>query len=51
MIVYDIECQECNATFTLKHHLNTSRYDVSYCPFCGGESVELEEYEEDEDWD
>jgi Zn finger protein HypA/HybF involved in hydrogenase expression len=51
MIVYDIECQECNATCLVKHNLNTSRYDVSHCPICGGENIELEEYEENEDWD
>ena len=46
MIVYEIECQECNATYEIKHHLNTSRYDIVYCSFCGSDNVEIEEYDE-----
>ena len=37
MIVYEIECQECNATYEIKHHLNTSRYDIAFCSFCGSD--------------
>ena len=43
MIVYEIECQECNATYEIKHHLNTSRYDIVYCSFCGSDNVEIED--------
>ena len=46
----EIECQECSATFHLKHDLNTSRYLIQWCPFCGGTSIELEEdYDEDDE--
>ncbi len=51
MIVYEIECQECNATYDIKHHLNTSRYDIVYCSFCGSDNIEIEEYDDDESWD
>jgi len=31
--------------------LNKSRYDISYCSFCGAEDIEMEEdYEEEEDY-
>ena len=43
MIVYEIECQECNATYEIKHHLNTSRYDIVYCSFCNSDNVEIED--------
>ena len=46
----DIECLECSATFTIKHDLNTSRYGLSNCPFCGGDEIDME-YDENEDWD
>ena len=49
MIVYEIECQECNATYEIKHHLNTSRYDIVYCSFCNSDNIEIEEYDDDED--
>tara|TARA_Y100000004_G_scaffold104730_1_gene117536 strand:+ start:1019 stop:1180 length:162 start_codon:yes stop_codon:yes gene_type:complete len=52
IIEIDIECQECNATYQLKHDLNTSRYMISCCPFCGSDNIEMEEdYDEDESWD
>ena len=51
MIETDIACEECNATFTLKFDLNTSRYTIRCCPFCSGENIELEDYDEDENWD
>jgi len=31
--------------------LNKSRYDITFCAFCGGEDIEMEEdYEEEEDY-
>ena len=51
MIVYEIECQECNATYEIIHHLNTSRFDIAFCSFCGSDNIELEEYDDDESWD
>ena len=51
MTEIDLECQECNATFTIRHHLNTSRYDINHCSFCGSDNFEMEEYDDDESWD
>ena len=51
MTEIDIACQECNATYQLKFDLNTSRYDIVYCSFCGSDNVEIEEYDDDESWD
>jgi len=51
MTEVDIACQECNATYQLKFDLNTSRYTILCCPFCGGEDIEMEDYDEDESWD
>lgn len=31
-----IECQDCDATYQIKHDMG-ERYEVSYCSFCGGE--------------
>ena len=47
----EIECSDCNAIYYMKHNLNKSRYDISFCSFCGGEDIEMEEdYEEEEDY-
>jgi DNA-directed RNA polymerase subunit RPC12/RpoP len=46
-------CASCNAEFHITHHLDLSRYRVTFCPFCGEENLEDESYEIDdldEDW-
>ena len=46
----EIDCKDCNATFTLKHNLNVARYEIGFCPFCGSEDIEIEDdYYDDED--
>ena len=46
----EIDCKDCNATFTLKHNLNVARYEIGFCPFCGAEDIDIEDdYYDDED--
>lgn len=48
-----LQCEECEATFEIKHDLAERYYEVSFCPFCASEiEIEDELAEEDEDeWD
>ena len=46
----EIECKECNAVFTIKHNLNTARYEIGFCVFCGAEDIDIEDdYDDEED--
>ena len=46
----EIECNECNAVFTIKHNLNTARYEIGFCTFCGAEDIDMEgDYDDEED--
>ena len=45
----EIECNECNAVFTIKHNLNIARYEIRFCTFCGGEDIDMEEDYDDEE--
>ena len=46
----EVDCKDCNATFSLQHNLNLSRYEIGFCTFCGGEDIEIEEgFEDDEE--
>ena len=46
----EIDCKDCNATFTLKHNLNVARYEIGFCPFCGAEDIDIEDdYYDDDD--
>ena len=46
----EIDCRDCNATFSLQHNLSLSRYEIGFCVFCGGEDIEIEEgFEDDEE--
>jgi rRNA maturation endonuclease Nob1 len=31
-----VECQECEATYQLKHDMSEVHYNMSFCSFCGG---------------
>ena len=47
-----LQCEECEATFEIKHDLAERYYEVSFCPFCG-EPIELHDElsDDDDDWD
>ena len=36
-------CNHCDAEFKIKHDLDSSYYEVTFCPFCGADI-------EEEDW-
>lgn len=43
------QCSNCDADFRIKFDLDESFYEVSFCPFCGGDITEDEDdTEEDE---
>ena len=45
-----VDCTGCNATYVIKHDLNSARYEILHCAFCAGIDLELEDdYAEDED--
>ena len=43
------ECFECDAVFKIKHDLEEDYYKVSYCPFCGEEFDNEQEFDYEED--
>jgi hypothetical protein len=45
------ECLECDAVFKIKHDMDESYYQVTYCAFCGTEIDEeqQDDFGEDED--
>ena len=45
------ECFSCDAAFKLSHDLDDGYYKVTYCPFCGEELTDEQEYDfyEEED--
>ena len=43
MIIINVQCDECQATYTIEHDLEEKLYEIEYCPFCGSEDIEIEE--------
>lgn len=43
-----IQCEDCEASFQIKHDMEERYYTVSFCPFCG-EDIDLMDDMEDED--
>jgi hypothetical protein len=35
-----LQCDNCEAEFKIKHNLDEMYYEVMFCPFCGGEIAE-----------
>ena len=35
-----LQCDNCDAEFKIKHNLDEKYYEVMFCPFCGGEIAE-----------
>lgn len=47
-----LQCDDCEASFELKHDLDENYYSVTYCPFCATKldlQDDLYEPAEDED--
>lgn len=45
-MIQSFECTECEAEFAIKHKLDSSYYEVNYCPFCGAQ-IDEEFFEDD----
>jgi len=43
MIIINVQCDECQATYTIEHDLEEKLYEIEYCTFCGSEDIEIEE--------
>jgi len=39
-----IVCLFCEAEYNLKHSMDENVYNIKYCPFCGEETEDPEEY-------
>ena len=47
---YNLDCPECEASFTVLHDMDSKSYGIGYCPFCG-EGINCEDDNEDENYD
>jgi uncharacterized Zn-finger protein len=45
-----VECNACEAVFTIKANLDKDYYKVSHCPYCGAD-LDNEEFEIEENDD
>lgn len=43
-----LECNFCNSLANIEYDLDPDRFQVIICPFCGEDSIETEEIEDDE---
>ena len=47
-----LQCEDCEASFEVKHDLDEHHYTITFCPFCASEIELMDDLEEeDEDWD
>ena len=47
-----LQCEECEASFEVKHDMDERYYNVSFCPFCASEITLEDELEDEvEDWE
>jgi len=46
-----IVCASCEAEFMIKHDMDDDHYRLEYCPFCGEQMEDDEDYEYDIDED
>lgn len=47
MIIIDVECDDCHATYIIDHDLSEESYAIEYCSFCGGGDIQTEVTEEE----
>jgi len=45
-----LQCEDCEASFEIKHDLEEHYYKIGYCPFCSSK-IELEDDLEDDESD
>ena len=45
-----IVCESCDAEFKIRHSMEKRLYIERYCPFCGEELSDDDEFEADIDW-
>jgi|TARA_B110000495_G_C22917948_1_gene536242 Zn finger protein HypA/HybF involved in hydrogenase expression len=43
MIIVNVQCDECQATCTIEHELETDVYKVTTCPFCHSDAIDIDE--------
>jgi Zn finger protein HypA/HybF involved in hydrogenase expression len=43
MIIINVQCDDCQATYSIGHELDDKIYEVEFCPFCAGEFIQIEE--------
>jgi hydrogenase maturation factor HypF (carbamoyltransferase family) len=47
-----LQCEDCEASFEVKHDMDERYYNVSFCPFCASEITLEDELEDEvEDWE
>jgi len=37
MSEHELECEHCEAEFQIQHGMDSDRYKISVCPFCGAD--------------
>ena len=47
-----LQCEDCEASFEVKHDMDERYCNVSFCPFCASEiTLEDDLEEEDDEWE
>ena len=47
-----LQCEDCEASFEIKHDLDEHHYEITYCPFCATELELMDDLEdEDDEWE
>ena len=44
-----LQCEDCEASFEIKHDLEERYYTISFCPFCSAEITLEDDLEDEED--
>jgi hydrogenase maturation factor HypF (carbamoyltransferase family) len=46
-----IVCEDCEASYQIKHDMEERYYTVSFCPFCGAETDLMDDLEDEDEYD
>ena len=47
-----LQCEDCEASFEVKHDMDERYYNVSFCPFCATELELMDDLvDEDDEWE